>query len=112
MLHALDYAGYARQALPTAVCALFPEAPLPCPSRVWEAPTAEEWAVRYRCWEEHCGGRGPLRGRDVLCWVQGRETGREEQLRVWLQGVEAELGGLVFECGRAQGRTVGVGDLL
>jgi hypothetical protein len=112
MLHSLDYAGYARQSLPTAVCALFPEAPLPCPSSVWEAATAEEWAVRYRSWEEYCGNRGPLRARDVLCWVQGRETGREEQLRGWLQGVEAELGGLVFECARAQGRTAGVAELL
>ncbi|KAK4097278.1 hypothetical protein N658DRAFT_479203 [Parathielavia hyrcaniae] len=113
ILTSLDYAAHARQALPTALCAVFPDAPLPCPSRVWEPPSAEEWAVRYRSWEEeYCGGRGPLRGRDLLCWVQGRETGREEQLRAWLQGVEPELGGLVWECARAQGRTAGVGELL
>jgi hypothetical protein len=105
-LHGLDYVTHARQAAPTALCALFASAPLPLPAHIWEAPTADEWAARYRAWEEYCGEEeDPLRGREVLAWVQGKESGREEQLRVWFEGVEPELGGVVLECARAQGRT-------
>ncbi|KAK4040433.1 hypothetical protein C8A01DRAFT_15677 [Parachaetomium inaequale] len=110
-LHALDYVTHARQALPTELCALFSDAPLPCPLHIWEASTAEEWAVRYRAWEEYCSPGGPLRARDVLFWVQGKRSGREEQLRVWFQGVGDALGGGVFECARAQTRVAGVEGL-
>jgi hypothetical protein len=111
-LHGLDYVTNARQSNPTALCALFPSAPLPLPAHIWEAPTAEEWAARYCAWEEYCGGKGPLRGKDLLAWVRGKETGREEQLRAWFQGVEGELGGMVFECARAQGKADGAEGLV
>ncbi|KAK3899071.1 hypothetical protein C8A05DRAFT_37322 [Staphylotrichum tortipilum] len=81
--HALDYVAHARQSLPTTLCAHFPAAPLPCPAHIWEAPTAEEWARQHRVWEEvypSAGDGGPLRERDLLCWMQGRESRREEQL--------------------------------
>jgi hypothetical protein len=111
--HALDYISHARQSLPTALCAVFPDTALPCPAHIWEAPTAEEWAERYRAWEEYCSSRGGvLRGRDVLSWVHGKETGREEQLGMWFREVDWESAVLVFECARGQGRVVGVEGLL
>ncbi|KAK4118756.1 hypothetical protein N657DRAFT_650947 [Parathielavia appendiculata] len=111
-LHALDYVTQARQSAPTALCSFYPTAPLPLPTHIWEAPTADEWAARYRAWEKYCDAQGPLRGRDVLSWVQGKESGAEEKLRAWFLGIEDELGGLVFECARAQGKTEGAGALV
>ncbi|KAK4149238.1 hypothetical protein C8A00DRAFT_38159 [Chaetomidium leptoderma] len=110
--HALDYVSHARQSLPTVFCALFPDTPLPCPSHIWEAPTDTEWSVRYRAWEDFCGNCGPLRYKDILRWVLGKETGCEEQLRVWFLGIEVELGGVVFNRARAQGRTEGAEEFL
>ncbi|KAK3304848.1 uncharacterized protein B0T15DRAFT_576193 [Chaetomium strumarium] len=111
-LHGLDYVSHARQSAATVLCALFPSAPLPLPAHIWEAPKADEWAARYRAWEEYCGADGPLRGKDLLSWVQGKETGREGQLRAWFQGLEPELSGIVFECARAQGKAEGAEGLV
>ncbi|KAL2127454.1 hypothetical protein VTI74DRAFT_10699 [Chaetomium olivicolor] len=111
-LHALDYVSHARQSHPTEICPLLPNAPLPCPAHIWEAPTAEEWARRYREWEEYCGAGGLLRAKDLLCWVRGKEAGRERQMRMWFDTVEPEMSGVVFECLRAQAGLEGVEALL
>ncbi|KAL2151658.1 hypothetical protein VTH82DRAFT_6756 [Thermothelomyces myriococcoides] len=131
-LHALDYVVTARQCEPTALCGIFPDAPLPCPTHVWDAPTAEEWAARYRAWEESnrrlatttttttttsggdggSGGGGHLRARDMHCWLGGKESGRERQLLAWFHQVEESWSGVVFECARAQARARGVESLI
>jgi hypothetical protein len=87
------------------MCALFPNTPLPCPPDVWEAATAEAWSVRHRAWEDRCGPDGPVKAGEVLAWVLGQGTGREEQVRTWFQEAGEVLGGSVLECARAQART-------
>lgn len=89
------------------MCAIFPNTPLPCPPDVWEAPTAETWAVRHRAWEDRCGPEGPVKAGEVLAWVWGQGTGREEQVSMWFQEAGEALGGLVLECARAQARAAG-----
>lgn len=83
---------------------MFPDSPLPCPPDVWEAPTAEEWAVRHRAWEERCAPDGPVRAGEVLDWVWGQGAGRGEQVRRWFEEAGEGMGGVVWECARAQAR--------
>ncbi|KAL2165655.1 hypothetical protein VTG60DRAFT_4059 [Thermothelomyces hinnuleus] len=111
-LHALDYVVNARQCVPTALCDIFPEAPLPCPSHIWDAPTAEEWAARYQAWDDFLPDARHLRARDMHFWLGGKESGRERQLLAWFHQVEDSLSGLVFECARAQARARGVESLI
>ena len=114
--HALDYVIHARQGILSMVlCSLFPEAPLPCPAVVWEAPTAEAWAVEYRRWEEswnHQSQPQPLKARHVICWVRGRETGYEDRLADWFRSANTGLEDLVFVCARSQGTLPGAESLL
>ncbi|KAH6649421.1 hypothetical protein F5144DRAFT_624630 [Chaetomium tenue] len=106
-LHALDHVTHARQSLPGALCALFPDSPLPCPPDVWEAPTAEVWAARHRAWEDRCAPDGPVRAGEVLGWVWGQGAGRGELVRRWFEEAGEGLGGVVWECARAQARVGG-----
>lgn len=109
-IHALDYVVNARQGNPTVLCGLFPEAPLPCPDDVWDAADAPEWAARRRRWVERCGDEA-LRGRHILSWMWGVETGREIALEAWFREAGA-FGAMLFVCGRAQRGTPGAGDML
>ncbi|KAK3291037.1 uncharacterized protein B0H64DRAFT_427492 [Chaetomium fimeti] len=111
-LHALDHVTHARAGLPGVICALFPASPLPCPPDVWEAPTAEAWAVRHRAWEARCAPGGPVRAGEVLAWVRGEGTEREGLFREWFVLAGEAVGGLVLECARAQARVVGVEGLV
>lgn len=110
-MHSLDYVVNARQGGPTALCGLFGEALLPCPDDVWAAPDADEWAARHRRWEARCGGGEPLRGKHILSWLRGRETGREIALEGWFREAGA-FGAMLFVCGRAQGGTPGAENML
>ena len=85
---------------------------------MWEAPTAEEWATQHRAWEETWGSGSddggnqplPLKAGDILSWLRGKETGREDRLAAWFcSGTGLE--DLIFVCGRAQAGAVGAEGL-
>jgi hypothetical protein len=104
--HALNVVSNARKGFSTNLCGAFPEVPLPLPTHIWEATTADSWAFHHRAWERHCGEGGALRGKDVLDWVDGREVParggrRRECLFSWFTTIGA-LGEVILLCARAQ----------
>jgi hypothetical protein len=66
---------------------------------VWEAATPESWAFHHHAWEKYCGQ--PLRGSDILNWIRGHRTGREDRLQSWFTTV-GELGCIILLCAKAQ----------
>lgn len=97
-LESLDMLCRARNNLSPVFCAYFCEAILPCPEHIWQASTAEYWLSQYETWETYCGRA--LRMRNIIQWIRGEVSGKEEQLATWFQTV-GELGEVIFVCARA-----------
>ncbi|KAH8896084.1 hypothetical protein GQ53DRAFT_851989 [Thozetella sp. PMI_491] len=98
-LHSLNIVSNRRTGYLATMCVGFPDVPLPYPTHVWEAATSESWAFHHLAWERYCGE--PLRGKDVLAWVNGKITGREDKLQAWFTTTGA-LGQIILLCAKAQ----------
>ncbi|KAH8678234.1 hypothetical protein BX600DRAFT_451750 [Xylariales sp. PMI_506] len=107
--HALQYAIHSRSNELQILCRILDKMPLPSSTSVWEAETADAWAVAHQAWQQSDAGK--LTWNDLIAFARGDVTGCDLAVTEWIRSTGV-MGQLIMISAKEQSEVLGLAAVI